>query len=99
MKNFRFAIFALSLLLVVSAARAQTTNVAARIPFDFVVGSQVLPAGDYTLRSTGMTGGALVIHNSDGTATQTTLTNSNEKLNPAEKTVLVFHRLGGQYFL
>src|SRR6516165_9168510 len=49
MKYLRSAVFALGLLLVVSATQAQQVRVKAEIPFDFVVGNQVLPAGEYTV--------------------------------------------------
>ena len=98
MKTLRSAIFTLGLLLVVSTAHAQTTNVTARIPFDFVVGKQMLPAGEYTLRSVGHSGNALAIRSEQG-ATQITLTNATENSKPAEKTVLIFHRMGDEYFL
>jgi len=98
MKTLRSAIFTLGLLLVVSAAHAQTTNVLARIPFDFVVGKQMLPAGEYTLKSLDQISNALVIRGEQG-ATQITLTHAAGKSEPAEKTVLIFHRVGDEYFL
>jgi hypothetical protein len=98
MKTLRSAIFTLGLLLVVSAAHAQTTNVLARIPFDFMVGKQMLPAGEYTLKSLDQISNALVIRGEQG-ATQITLTHAAAKSEPAEKTVLIFHRVGDEYFL
>ena len=53
MKTLRSVVFALGLLLVVSAAHAQSGAVSARVPFDFVVGNQVYSAGDYLLRPQG----------------------------------------------
>ena len=98
MKTLRSAIFTLGLLLVVSAAHAQTTNVLARIPFDFMVGKQMLPAGEYTLKSLDQISNALVIRGEQG-ARKITLTQAEEKPGPAEKTVLIFHRVGDEYFL
>jgi hypothetical protein len=98
MNTLRSAIFTLGLLLVVSAAHAQTTNVLARIPFDFMVGKQMLPAGEYTLKSLDQISNALVIRGEQG-ATQITLTHAAAKSEPAEKTVLIFHRVGDEYFL
>lgn len=99
MKTLRFAMFALGFLVVVSAAQAQTTYLKANVPFDFVVGGQSLPAGEYSLRSLGMTSEVLAIHNDDQSDTQWALSYACEKLEPATKSVLVFRRVGDQYFL
>jgi hypothetical protein len=99
MKSLRSVMFALGLLLLVSAAHAQTTAVSGRVPFDFVVGNQVYPAGEYTLRSVEGMNNVLTIRNEDESSTKLTLTHSREKLQPAEKTMFVFHRVGDQYFL
>src|SRR5271163_2913090 len=98
MKILRSTIFALGLLLVVSGAYAQSTQrVAGKVPFDFVVGNQVFPAGDSTLAAMDGMPQVLAIHDVETSDTRVTLTNSVSKLNPAEKTVLVFHRIGNQY--
>ena len=47
MKLMRSAFLGLGLLLAVSAAQAQDAKVKADIPFDFVVGDRVMPAGEY----------------------------------------------------
>jgi hypothetical protein len=100
MKTLRLTIFALGLLLVVSAAKAQSTTVAANIPFDFVVGKHVLPAGQYTMTSLTQNNGGLAIRSNDNAApTQLLLTQDCKKLDAAKKTVLLFHRLGDEYFL
>jgi hypothetical protein len=99
MKTLRSAIVAMGLLLAVSGAYAQSINVGSKVPFDFVVGKQVLPAGEYSLQSVEPTPGVLTIRNTEARAFGLTMTHPCEKLNPAKKTVLVFHRLGDQYFL
>ena len=99
MKILRSVVFTLGLLLAVSAAHAQSATVAAHVPFDFIVGKQVYPAGNYRLSPNGIGDKALVIRNTDESMSGITLTSSCAKLQPAAKTVLVFHRLGNQYFL
>ena len=46
MKNLRSILLALTVLLLATAAQAQTTRVQASIPFDFVVGDHAYSAGD-----------------------------------------------------
>ena len=95
----RTVLFALGLLLVVSAAHAQSAAVSANIPFDFIVGKQAYPAGNYLLRPWGTVHGDILIHNRDESRDGTVLTEACEKVGEAEKTVLIFHRYGDQYFL
>jgi hypothetical protein len=99
MKTLRSAIFALGLLLVVSGAHAQTIHVSGKVPFDFVVGKKTFPAGEYSVQSMERSPDALNIRNTDEGTSSLTLTQHTEKLNPSNKTVLVFHRVGEQYFL
>jgi hypothetical protein len=49
-KRNLFAI-ALSLPLLSTAAHAQTTQLKASVPFEFIAGDTVLPAGDYDVQS------------------------------------------------
>ena len=51
MKNLRSILLALTVLLLATAAQAQTTNVKASIPFNFVVGNHAYSAGEYTVKS------------------------------------------------
>jgi hypothetical protein len=99
MKTLRSAIFALGLLLVVSGAHAQSIHVSGKVPFDFVVGKKTLPAGEYSVQSLERSPEALNIRNTDEGTSSLTLTRHAEKLNPSKKTVLIFHRVGEQYFL
>ena len=63
MKNLRSILFSLTILLLATAAQAQTTNVKANIPFDFVVGDHAYPAGEYTVKSLSQNSSALRIDN------------------------------------
>jgi hypothetical protein len=109
MKAWRSAVFALGLLLVVSTAHAQSAAVSARVPCDFVVGNQVYSAGDYLLSSMGTEHvyaylrrhgyESNLIRNTDESKDGMVLTRPVERLDKAQKTVLIFHRCGDQYFL
>ena len=99
MKNLRSVLLALTVLLLATAAHAQTTNVQANIPFDFVVGDRAYPAGDYTVKSMAIDSAAIRIDNPDESAKGVTLSNACEKALPATQTTLVFQRLGDNYFL
>jgi len=99
MKVLRSVVFALGLLLVVSAVHAQSAAVSANIPFDFIVGKQVYPAGNYLLSSWGTVQGSILIQNRNESRGSMVLTQDCTKLEEAEKTVLIFHRYDDQYFL
>jgi hypothetical protein len=99
MNRLRFGFLGLGLLLAVSAAQAQDTRVKANIPFDFVVGNQLLPAGEYMLVTEGSTNQAIVIRSDDTKSAILSLTQSCSSFRPSDKTKLVFHALAGRYFL
>jgi hypothetical protein len=99
MKNVRTVLFALTVLLLATAAQAQTTNVKASIPFDFVVGDHAYTVGEYTVKSMSQSSSAIRIDNADESEKGITLSDACEKLRPATQTTLVFQRLGNNYFL
>jgi hypothetical protein len=98
MKVLRSMVFAAGLLAVVSGVKAQSpTRVVANVPFNFVANDQAYESGKYTLSQEGTP--AIVIHDEDTSDSKITLTHNITKMKPAEKSVLVFHRVGDQYFL
>ena len=99
MKNLRAIPLALTVLLLATAAQAQTTNVKATIPFDFVVGDHAYPAGEYTVKSLSQSSAAIRIDNADESEKGITLSDACEKAHSAKQTILVFQRLGDNYFL
>ena len=99
MKVLRSVVFALGLLLVVSAVHAQSGAVSANIPFDFVVGKQVYPAGNYLLSPWGMSDESILISSTGESKFGRVFTSPCEKPDRAAQTVLIFHRYGDQYFL
>lgn len=96
MKTLRYALSVLALFLVASAVNAQQTAVSATIPFNFVVGDRSYPAGDYVLQSNGP---VLRVTDGDKMLLDTIMSNSCEQVLPSKDTKLVFHSMGGYYFL
>ena len=99
MKHLRSVLFVFTALLLATAAHAQSTNVTASVPFDFVVADQAYPAGDYAVKSLNNSGVPILIRNSDQAENGIALSTSCSSGKPSTTTKLVFHRMGGQYFL
>ena len=99
MKHLRSILFAFTALLLATAAQAQSTNVTASVPFDFVVADHAYPAGDYVVRSISDTGVPILIRNTDEAENGIALSNPCSSVKPASTTKLVFQRMNGQYFL
>jgi hypothetical protein len=99
MRYVRSALFALGLLLAVSATEAQQLRVKAEIPFDFVVGNQVLPAGEYTVMTEGAARQAIWIRSNETKASAVSIAFSSSASGNGEASKLVFHSLDGRYFL
>ncbi len=86
-------------LLATTAASAQSVNVKATVPFNFIVHRATLPAGQYMLSSVDGNGTALAIRNLDSNTSNLVLSNACESVKTSGKTKLVFHRYAGRYFL
>jgi hypothetical protein len=99
MNRIRTALLGLGLLFAVSGVQAQENGVKADIPFDFVVGNQVLPAGEYLVTAQGSANQAILIRSTDSKIAAMKTTFSCASANPSKDTKLVFHSLGGRYFL
>ena len=89
------------LLLVAACANAQSVNVKANVPFDFVVGNVTIPAGAYSIQSINDSIGSptLVIRSANNKVARLVGSNGAENLNPAATSHLLFHRYGDTYFL
>ena len=89
-------------LLFGSAVYAQEINVRARVPFDFVLGEKVYPAGNYAVQTAMANTHFLSIKNVGRTTQALTLSLpciSSERAIPANQAKLVFRRIGNTYFL
>ena len=98
MKNLRSILLALTVLLLATAAQAQTTNVKASIPFGFVVGDHAYSAGEYTVKSMAIDGVAIRIDNADESEKGITLSNPCNGGRPAAGTKPCVPALGQQLF-
>jgi hypothetical protein len=96
MKSLRSILAVLAVLLTAVTASAQQSKVTATVPFNFVAGDRVYPAGDYAFTNNG---NVLQIKKAEAAAGVMTLSQACESLNPSENTKLVFHRMGGYYIL
>jgi hypothetical protein len=98
MKYWRSALFILGLLLAVSASQAQELRVKAQIPFDFVVGNKVLPAGEYMVLHAGAQQ-AIMIRSNDSNDAVLSITLPCGSSATSDTTKVVFHNVAGRYFL
>jgi len=99
MKNLLSILFVLTAILFAPAARAQQKGIRADVPFDFVVGDRAYPAGEYILRATLNDNGILRMENVNDVSAVFVTSNPCAEAVPTRQTRLVFHRMGGRYFL
>lgn len=95
----RMMIVAAAALALGSAAYGQEVNVRAKVPFDFVLDNRTYPAGEYAVQTVKVDDSCLYINKEDGVKSGVALTHPHEANKPAKKTMLLFHRIGGTYFL
>ena len=97
-----FASLMLVLVLAAVTASAQSAKqMTANIPFQFTIGNQTLPAGEYTIRYINQDSGknTLLIKSTDGRNSRIVQMTPAQKSTPAEKASLVFNQYGDSYFL
>ncbi|HEX3704281.1 MAG TPA: hypothetical protein VHU82_13195 [Vicinamibacterales bacterium] len=82
-----------------SEARAQETKLVAHVPFAFIVGSSVMPAGEYVVKDDSDNSSVLAIASADGKRFVNTLTIPSSLEDTTGQSSLVFDKVGGQYFL
>jgi hypothetical protein len=99
MNRIRTALLGLGLFFAISGVQAQENGIKANVPFDFVVGNQVLPAGEYLVTAQGAANQAILIRSTDSKSAAMTIAFSCASASPSKDTKLVFHTLGGRYFL
>ena len=86
-------------LVLTAAAYAQTIHLKTNVPFSFIVGRTMFPAGQYEVQSTGNGDFVLVIRGLSSGPQALVLSNSCESREPSPRTTLIFHRYGQRYFL
>jgi hypothetical protein len=90
------AFFAVATLVAAGSAMAQEHAVKATVPFDFTVGNAHIPAGTYTIMSTGSPN-VIELRNSSGKPTIFGSVYGDGK--QAKNNKLVFTKYGDRYFL
>jgi hypothetical protein len=96
MKTAKSILFALTILLMATAVKAQEIKVRASVPFDFVVGDRAYPAGEYSFKAHGI---VLQIVSTEQGSLDKVLSNACENTRPSDKTEVVFRHIGDNYFL
>ena len=82
------------------AAADSLGSIRVDVPFDFTADHSILPAGKYTIRSAGMNStGVIRVTSEDGKTSVFLSTHSAQSAQSKDKTVVIFHRYGDQYFL
>jgi hypothetical protein len=96
----RFLMLTLSLLPMLAAAQIQPdTKIQAQVPFDFVIGTKVVPAGQFSVQSAAPGAITLAMRNPDAKINMVANPIRVESKQPAPTNALVFHKYGHRYFL
>jgi hypothetical protein len=96
-----FAFLGLSLILTAAAAQAQSDRIfKAKIPFEFIAGEKLLPAGDYTVRQQESTTGqlALLFRSADSWSYMLVAANWEQANGAFRKSKMTFHCYAKQCF-
>ncbi len=99
MKTARFVLVAVLIATAFAAVpvTAETSNTSVNIPFNFQVGSTILPAGEYSVAM--VTDKAVVLQHKGGDAVAVTLTNCIQGKSSEARPHFLFNRYGKNYFL
>ena len=98
MQNRRLVLLG-AILALVTGLQAGSMVLTANIPFEFVVGKEVLPAGEYRITRAQNEANWLAISTQNGKITNTFTSPISGSEARSQKASLVFHRFGDQYFL
>jgi len=96
----RILMLTLTLLPMLAAAQIQRdTRIVVRVPFDFVIGSKIVPAGQLTVQRLEQGSDVLTMRNRDAKLNIFANSSRVETKEPSATTGLVFHKYGNRYFL
>jgi len=76
-----------------------SSRIVAQVPFEFMVGNRIVPAGECDLWASTMDGRILTIRNTDAKVGLFAATSQVESKHPAAHYALVFKQYGNRYFL
>lgn len=100
MKSKAIALLAMMLLLTVGVASAQSTEpMVFRSPFPFIVGDQLMPAGEYKIQIPSPTGLLSFRSRADGNVNAFVNSAPVEKLETESNYKVIFHRYGDRYYV
>lgn len=99
-RNSAITFFVMAGLIMLGGALAQAQEVRAKVPFDFIVRDQVLPAGSYRmfLERSPNSNSFLRIENEDRNTMAVSIASADGNGSPTDSK-LVFTNYGNQYFL
>lgn len=97
MKKHAITLLTLTLLALPGLVSAQSDKIKVQVPFEFVANGKVMPGGDCTFATSGVSQTVLEI--ACGNAKMLAVPNAMESSNPSSDTVIRFHRSGNLYFL
>ena len=101
-KQISVTLFALGMMLALAvSASAQTTQrIGVNVPFDFVAGGKLMPAGHYTVRRLSFEDEKLLlIRSDDGRSNAIVLTDTARGNQVPDSAALTFRQYGDSYFL
>ena len=92
------ALIAIANFAMAGTSFAQSNGVQATVPFDFTVGTKLLPPGTYTIQKKSINANVILIESHDKPIATFYLVNPDGNRSP-NGGKLLFHKYGGQYFL
>ncbi len=96
----RFLMLTLTLLPMLAAAQIQDdSRLKAQVPFDFMIGSKTIPAGQVILQPAAPGVSALAMRNVEARVSLLANPTRVDTRKPAATSELVFHKYGHRYFL
>ena len=96
---FPLLLVAIGLLTAATSYGQSSRTTTANIPFDFVVGNTTFQAGEYNIDAITQAGELLRISKNNTGQAAVRLTSPAKSLEPSDKTKLVFHQYGSNYYL
>ena len=96
----RMLVLAMTMLpLLATAQLTSSEKLVAQVPFEFVLGNKVVPAGEWIVQSASMDSKVIQIRNTDAAVAMLSMPILVESKQAPAKCTLVFHKYGSNYFL
>jgi hypothetical protein len=85
--------------LLAAAQLGNSAKVVTKVPFDFMAGEKLFPAGQCIVMSAGNGGTQIMIRNASAKISQYSLVLSSDDQKGPAVNALIFHKYGNRYFL